>query len=276
MKIIFLDIDGVLNTEYNLKDKFGHIFKQEYVQNLADIIKETGAKIVISSTWKDYGLERMHNLWLERELPGEVIDITPDCIDVVESTNIEFYDEVKRGDEIKLWLTRNKEVTNYVIIDDIDDFLPEQKDYFVNCSTGKPIKPWKLGIPGLKEECKIKVINILKMKDKIEFKDFLDIQSKLEIKIGKILTVTDVPKSDKLIKLEVDFNEESPRVVVTNIKPILGVYYKETLLGASFPFVTNLKPVKMMGIESQAMIMPGEIETKGIATAIGVPGTIIL
>lgn len=95
------------------------------------------------------------------------------------------------------------------------------------------------------------------MKDKIEFVEFLDIQSKLEIKVGTIKTVTDVPKSDKLIKLEVDFDEDQFRTVVTNIKPSLGEGYVDTLTGKSLLFVTNLKPVKMMGIESTAMIMPG-------------------
>jgi len=95
------------------------------------------------------------------------------------------------------------------------------------------------------------------MKDKIEFAEFLDIQSKLEIKVGTIQSVTDVPKSDKLIKLEIDFGEDQFRTVVTNIKPSLGEDYVANLTGKTLLFVTNLKPVKMMGIESTAMIMPG-------------------
>ena len=257
MKTIFLDIDGVLNVDYADRDQFGHIFRDEYVQNLKEIIEKTGAKIVISSTWKDKGIERMLDLWKERNLPGEIIDVTPDCVDVCEATNIVYYDQVKRGHEIKLWLDRHPEVTQYVILDDIQDFLDEQQDYFVNCSTGEPVKPWKLGIPGLKEECKIKAINILNMKDKIEFSEFLDISSKLEIKPGTIKTVADVPKSDKLIKLEVDFGEDQFRTVVTNIKPTLGENYVDMLTGKTLLFVTNLKPVKMMGVESTAMIMPG-------------------
>ena len=275
MKIIFLDIDGVLNVEYNEKDKYGHIFKEEYVQNLAEIIEKTGAKIVISSTWKDKGIERIHNLWLERGLPGEIIDITPDCIDVVKSTEIEFYDEVKRGDEIKLWLDRNK-VDNYVIIDDIDDFLEEQKSHFVNCSTGTPIKPWKLGIPGLKEECKIKTINILNMKEKITFDEYTEIKSKLEIKSGLILSVEEVKKTDKMLKLEVDFGEETPRIVLTAIKQeliVINENFIDQLLNKSFLFITNLLPVKMFGFESQAMIVPGEIEKFGLATIDTNPGT---
>jgi len=279
MKTIFLDIDGVLNVDYADKDQFGHIFRDEYVQNLKEVIEKTRAKIVISSTWKDKGIERMFELWKERNLPGEIIDVTPDCVDVCESTNIVYYDQVKRGHEIKLWLDRHPEVTQYVILDDIQDFLDEQQDYFVNCSTGEPVKPWKLGIPGLKEECKIKAINILNMKDKIEFSEFLDISSKLEIKPGTITSVTDVPKSDKLIKLEVDFGEDTLRTVVTNIKPTLGENYVDMLTGKTVLFVTNLKPVKMMGIESTAMIMSGFYDVDGnvtLSTISSKPGLSIL
>jgi methionine--tRNA ligase beta chain len=279
MKTIFLDIDGVLNVDYADRDQFGHIFRDEYVQNLKEVIEKTGAKIVISSTWKDKGIERMLALWKERNLPGEIIDVTPDCVDVCESTNIVYYDQVKRGHEIKLWLDRHPEVNQYVILDDIQDFLDEQQDYFVNCSTGEPQKPWKLGIPGLKEECKIKAINILNMKDKIEFSEFLDISSKLEIKPGTITNVTDVPKSDKLIKLEVDFGEDTLRTVVTNIKPTLGENYVDMLTGKTVLFVTNLKPVKMMGVESTAMIMPGFYDMDGnvtLSTISSKPGLSIL
>jgi methionine--tRNA ligase beta chain len=279
MKAIFLDIDGVLNVDYKDRDQFGHIFRDEYVQNLAEIVQKTGAKLVISSTWKDKGIERMLNLWKERNLPGEIIDITPDCVEVCEATNIVYYDQVKRGHEIKLWLDRHPEVTTYVILDDIQDFLDEQQDKFVNCSTGEPVKPWKLGIPGLKEECKIKAINILNMKNKIEFSEFLDISSKLEIKAGTVKSVTDVPKSDKLIKLEVDFGEDELRTVVTNIKPSLGEDYVDMLTDKSLLFITNLKPVKMMGIESTAMIMPGFYDFDGklnLTTTNSKPGILLL
>jgi methionine--tRNA ligase beta chain len=99
------------------------------------------------------------------------------------------------------------------------------------------------------------------MKDLIEFSEFLEIEKKLEIKVGKITIVEEVPKSAKLLKMQVDFGTET-RQVVTNIKPQLPFDYTE-LLGMQFAFITNLKPVSIMGIESTAMIMPGELE-KGL------------
>jgi methionyl-tRNA synthetase len=108
------------------------------------------------------------------------------------------------------------------------------------------------------------------MKELIEFKDFLEIESKLEIKVGKITNVEDVPKSDKLLKLTVDFGDEQ-RVVVTNIKPQLKIE-SALLSGLMFLFVTNLKPTKIMGIESTAMIMPGELDKDLMITINSNPG----
>ncbi len=123
------------------------------------------------------------------------------------------------------------------------------------------------------------------MKELIEFSEFLELSAKLEIKVGKITEVEDVPKSSKLIKLTVDFGTET-RTVVTNIKPLintcesvpLGLGMNRSLVDKSFAFITNLKPVTMMGIESTAMIMPGEVELGKLAVirATTEPGTKLL
>lgn len=134
------------------------------------------------------------------------------------------------------------------------------------------------------------------MKELIEFSEFLEISKKLEIKVGQIVNVEDVPKSNKLIKLTVDFDTET-RTVVTNIKPLLNstdsqvqanlrgtlgmaVSMEElghkALLNKKLAFITNLKPVTMMGIESTAMIMPGEIEKGFVITMMGEIGTSLL
>ena len=123
------------------------------------------------------------------------------------------------------------------------------------------------------------------MKELIEFSEFIELSAKLEIKVGKITQVEDVPKSSKLIKLTVDFGTET-RTVVTNIKPLingcesvpLGLGINRSLVDKSFAFITNLKPVTMMGIESTAMIIPGEVELGKLAVirATTEPGTKLL
>ena len=76
-KIIFLDIDGVLNVYCEGRDRFGCTFHKHFEDNLKWIIEETKAKIVISSTWRFSGLSVMQEMWEHRGLTGEVIDITP-------------------------------------------------------------------------------------------------------------------------------------------------------------------------------------------------------
>jgi tRNA-binding EMAP/Myf-like protein len=66
------------------------------------------------------------------------------------------------------------------------------------------------------------------MKQEITYEEFLDIENKLEIKSGMIIDISDVPKSNKLIQLKVEFDAENDiRTVVTNIKPRLLSKYGE-------------------------------------------------
>jgi hypothetical protein len=131
MKIIFLDIDGVLNVIPQGRDKYGVIFHSEFIENLKEIIDKTNAKIVISSSWRSDGLDVFKNMWKYRNYPGDVIDITPISYfneNLESDPNI----EIIRGHEIKYWLNNTKhEIENYVILDDDDDMLQEQLDHYV-------------------------------------------------------------------------------------------------------------------------------------------------
>lgn len=131
--IIFLDIDGVLRPlhSYIGKDGYGQLFTKECLDAFKHLIDNTNAKIVISSTWKSSGLIIMKEMWEERNLPGEVIDITPNEVDVVNSGAAEFYDLVDRGLEIEQWIKDNNFTGNYLIIDDIPDFNREQMNHYV-------------------------------------------------------------------------------------------------------------------------------------------------
>lgn len=80
----------------------------------------------------------------------------------------------------------------------------------------------------------------------------IDDFAKIEMKIGKVITAETVEGSEKLLKLSVDFGETTPRTVFSGIAKFVTV---EDLVGNIFPFVTNLPPRKMMGSESQAMIL---------------------
>ena len=146
-KIIFLDIDGVLNTQDwhsrmtkdTPRDEFGWAFDPVAVENLGHVVKETGASIVISSSWKFLGLAKLKEMWKIRNLPGTVLDITPNTVsdEMLLNANLDEMElGVCRGNEIKEWLSKHKgEVSNYVIIDDFDDMLSEQEDHVVLTNT---------------------------------------------------------------------------------------------------------------------------------------------
>lgn len=81
----------------------------------------------------------------------------------------------------------------------------------------------------------------------------IDDFKKLEIKIGEIVSVEKVEGSEKLLKLSVIMGEENPRQVVSGI----ATYYPDpqVLCGKKCAFAANLEPRKIMGLESQGMIL---------------------
>lgn len=159
-KIIFLDIDGVLNVIGQGRDEFGQCFHKHFEDNLKWIIEQTDAKIVISSSWRKDGLSVMQKMWKHRNLAGEVIGITPDEVDVVKRGTCEFYDQVSRGIEIQQWIDDNN-VKCYCIIDDDNDMLPSQRKNFVRTSNNRD-HPDCVDIGyGLTRKCSEKVVKIL-------------------------------------------------------------------------------------------------------------------
>lgn len=82
----------------------------------------------------------------------------------------------------------------------------------------------------------------------ITFDDF----SKIEIKIGKVINAEKVPETDKLLKLEVDFGEDENRTIVSGIAHAIT---SDEIIGKEMPFVVNLEPRTIKGVESNGMIM---------------------
>ena len=132
IKVLFLDIDGVLNTDrqhwhcqmngITPVDEFGYEFDHKAVVNLATILEETDAEIVISSSWKFLGLQTLQKMWKDRNLPGSILDITPDGDN--------------KGWEIGEWLLKHEsQVSGYAIIDDENDMQPEQQEHFVQTNS---------------------------------------------------------------------------------------------------------------------------------------------
>lgn len=132
-KLIFLDIDGVLNSHdwYERREKLApdctreEFRKNEFdpyaVQRLQRILAETNAEVVLSSTWRLYKKDHTYI----REIVCDFIDITPECTSRI------------RGSEIYMWMKENipyNEPVKYAILDDDSDMLMWQQDSFFQTS----------------------------------------------------------------------------------------------------------------------------------------------
>ena len=135
-KIIFLDFDGVLNHELFYRG----LSSQEYprlngrpyseidtnsVNILNRLIQETGAKVVVSSTWRrSYDKNQLQKILNKHNFIGEVIDTTP----------ILNFEGAVRGNEVKVWLEKNYSHDKrcaYICLDDDSDFLYGQRNNLI-------------------------------------------------------------------------------------------------------------------------------------------------
>lgn len=118
MKVIFLDVDGVLNCTKTERQ----IHKMRFVDTrkmlrVREICERTGAKVVISSSWRDGALEDA-NPWDKHMWKALIDEFDRHRIPVIGMTP--FAPDRWRGDEINMWLKLQEEpVKDFVIVDDI-------------------------------------------------------------------------------------------------------------------------------------------------------------
>lgn len=150
-RYLFLDFDGVLNTmEYQTAlqwkgepgyDEYGTLFDPYTVECLEYIIDRTSARLVISSSWRLDGIDRMREMWAARNMPGEVFGVTP-ALDKLYFKSLDGGHDTfsvipygTRGLEISEWLRTHPQKQGisytYAIIDDGDDFLQTQFNHIV-------------------------------------------------------------------------------------------------------------------------------------------------
>lgn len=165
-KYIFLDFDGVLNTEQNraeravsgkeMTDEFGPLFSPKSVSCLGEIIERTNAKIVVSSSWgRLYGLDEVRQMWISRGLPGKIY------------RNLADYSEAKKRGEAIAQFMKHCEDTPYIILDDEDDFLPEQNENFIRINPVTGIS---------KKDVELAVAKLNELDDK-QWEDFIDMNA---------------------------------------------------------------------------------------------------
>jgi methionyl-tRNA synthetase len=102
--------------------------------------------------------------------------------------------------------------------------------------------------------------------DQISIDDFM----KVQLKVAKVLEAAAVPKSKKLVQLKVDLGEPEPRTILAGIAES---YQPEQLVGRTIVVVVNLKPAKLMGIESNGMVLAASPEGGGAMLVNAEPAT---
>ena len=147
MRVLFLDFDGVLNSlawihstqgkrradesdiEFEARD-----ISPKAVRRLNKIIVRTGAKVVVSSSWRKlHALEDLQAILKLRGFVGEIIDVTPSLWRSLEGKRL------YRGDEIQAWLDAHPEVSRFAITDDESDMC-HLKHRLVKTSMDKGIQ----------------------------------------------------------------------------------------------------------------------------------------
>lgn len=139
MNVLFLDIDGVLNSESLMRKldnqhralghhgacecyRLEHQIDRDAVARLNRLVIETGSRIVISSSWRRLlDPAELHRVLVEHGLSAEIIGETPDCDDPELIAEHGRFDLIDRGHEIDLWLRRHPEVERFIILDDGSD-----------------------------------------------------------------------------------------------------------------------------------------------------------
>lgn len=191
MKVIFLDIDGVLNDddfyllradknseyhEYYFKPYPLSEFDPRCVERINKLVDITGAKIVLSSSWRLDATDKLLNIFKQVGL-YPFFAKTPVIYDIDPITQESKY--IKRGEEIQKYLNEHKYVTKYVILDDGKDMLDEQLPYFINCKS----------YYGISDEDVEKAIEILGTKEN----DFIEYWENLK-SFSTIDDIPDIPK----------------------------------------------------------------------------------
>ena len=134
MKVIFLDFDGVLNhvkskSRVTFEDGIYVGLDKDKLRNLAKIVQETDAKIVLTTTWRDHyevGAYKQNDR-VRKYVNNKFRDL-----------GLKIYDKVRegkrfdRGKDVKAWLDEHPDVTEYVAIDDEDIGYMIEWDTFKN------------------------------------------------------------------------------------------------------------------------------------------------
>ena len=133
-KVLFLDIDGVVNCQNTKQRHRGFIGIDPYMAFLvARIVEATQCDVVLSSSWRNSPDDSKEEV---RKQVVNFVDVTVDSWYVRETQH-----HSTRGEEIQEWLDRHPEVEKYAILDDDSDMLDSQLPNFFKTTWLNGITP---------------------------------------------------------------------------------------------------------------------------------------
>ena len=145
-------------------------------------------------------------------------------------------------------IIKNKNLVPDTIITKVDQLFPRIEDILLEQPASSDIT---------KSECEVKTEKTPEVKIEDDNLITIDQFFQTTLKIGTIVEAEEVPKSAKLLKLQVDLGEGRNRQILAGIKEY---YSAEELVGTQACVVANLKPAKLMGMLSEGMLMAAKDE----------------
>ncbi len=252
------DLGNLLNRFLTMAEKFfkGHIElvynKDEFVENCIkaneNIYKEEywsrlSFNLILESIWQIIGDA---NNYIAQKEPWKLAKSDPDKLKAVmfnlwnalRLTALAIYPFMPSTAE-RMWKQLGlKSLTEEAIFQ-----WQWNPDYEIVISKGEHLFPRV----EKKEERKEKTRTVEGLKELISIEDF----TRAELKVGKVVFAEKVEKSEKLLRLKVDIGNEERQIVAG----IAKAYTPDDLIGKKIVVVTNLKPAKLMGIESHGMLL---------------------
>ena len=177
MKVIFLDFDGVITIPPKW---YINANKIKYIKQIVDT---TGAKIVVSSSWRRENVKETINdmIGKTKRCPRNkmLYWLVDNLYDITSWFSDKKYNGTGRGGEIQTWLDKHPEVDSYVIIDDEADMLDRQIFNFVQTD-------WSFGIQDREVKLCIDILNEVKPQNTLTLNDNIKFKYWISLGYGKV------------------------------------------------------------------------------------------
>lgn len=154
--------------------------------------------------------------------------------------------EISTDNYIKL--IKNKELLEDTVITKVEQLFPRIENILL-----EQAKPTEVSKAEAEKKMEVKK----EQKEEVDNLITIDKFFETTLKIGTVIEAVEVPKSKKLLKLQVDIGEDKNRQILAGIKEF---YSAENLVGTQVCVVANLKPAKLMGMMSEGMLLAAKDE----------------